>query len=179
MAPPAGCTPPHAETHHLFDQSRWYALCTKPFRESFAATQVKERGLEVLFPCLQRAAPMRRSRPLFPGYIFARFRPVNDLLAVRNTPGITHIVGACNQPAPVPDAIIAELKERRQDPEKIPVAQNALRVGDKVQINAGPLRGLIASLERECDDRLRVQLLLNAIGHVRLCIDKGCLQPAS
>jgi transcriptional antiterminator RfaH len=168
---------------NVWEQPVWYALYTKPCREVFAAANVRDLGLEVFLPRIQRAFRGRRRRatrmrPLFPGYIFARMQPANDLHAVRNTPGVVHIVSSCNQPAPVPDEIIAGLSQRLNDDGCLLVTQDALRAGDEVTIGDGPLRGLIARFERECDDGVRVMLLLNAIGHARVCIDKDCLQPA-
>jgi transcriptional antiterminator RfaH len=167
----------------FWEQPRWFALYTKPCREAFAAANVRDHGLEVFLPRIRRAGCSRRrraagTRPLFPSYIFTRMQPARDLHTIRNSPGVVHIVSSCNRPAPVPDDIIAGLNERLSDDGCLEANHADLRPGDEVTIGAGPLRGLIARFERECDDGARVVLLLNAIGHAHICIDKDSLQSA-
>ena len=78
--------------------------------------------------------------PLFPGYLFCRFDPL-DRLPILKIPGVIQIVGFNRQPIPVDEDEIRAIQ--------VLVASGApnrpcpyLEIGDKVRIESGPLRGL-------------------------------------
>ncbi len=86
-------------------------------------------------------------RCLFPGYVFCRFS-WEERLHVLGTPGIQSIVGFGKTPEPVPDAEIAALQAmvksgRRMEPWP------HLRVGERVRIEEGCLKGVCGVLVRE------------------------------
>ncbi len=49
----------------------------------------------------------------------------------------------------------------------------------RLTIENGPFQGLIGSVEREWDDGKRVMLLLEAMQHARVLVDRRCLSVAS
>jgi transcription antitermination factor NusG len=78
--------------------------------------------------------------PLFPGYVFCRFNPL-DRLPILKIPGVIQIVGFNRQLVAVDEdeiraiqALVASGIPNQPCPY--------LKVGDKVQIESGPLRGL-------------------------------------
>ena len=78
--------------------------------------------------------------PLFPGYVFCRFNPLNRL-PILSIPGVVSPVGIGRIPVPVDDAEItaiqAAVKTRlRTSPWPF------LRVGQRVRIEQGPLYGI-------------------------------------
>jgi transcription antitermination factor NusG len=78
--------------------------------------------------------------PLFPGYLFCRFDPQNRL-PILKTPGVIQVVGYNRQPIPVDEDEIKSIQTLvtsgiSNQPWPF------LQVGEKVQIESGPLRGL-------------------------------------
>jgi transcription antitermination factor NusG len=78
--------------------------------------------------------------PLFPGYLFCRFDPQNRL-PILKTPGVIQIVGYNRQPIPVDEDEVKSIQTLVTS--GIPNQPwPFLKVGERVQIEAGPLRGL-------------------------------------
>lgn len=123
----------------------WFAVQVRTRHEIGIADYLSAKGYEQFLP-LYKCRRVWSDRikeveaPLFPGYLFCRFDPC-DRLPILKTPGVVQIVGSGRSPIPVCDAEIAAL-------QKV-VASGLpnrpwpfLHTGDKVQIEAGPLRGL-------------------------------------
>jgi transcription antitermination factor NusG len=78
--------------------------------------------------------------PLFPGYLFCRFDPQNRL-PILKTPGVIQVVGCSRQPIPVDEDEIKSIQALVTS--GIPNQPwPFLKVGEKVRIESGPLRGL-------------------------------------
>jgi len=78
--------------------------------------------------------------PLFPGYLFCRFDPQNRL-PILKTPGVIQVVGYNRQPIPVDEDEIKSIQTLVTS--GIPNQPwPFLKVGEKVRIESGPLRGL-------------------------------------
>jgi transcription antitermination factor NusG len=140
---------------------QWYALHVKSRSEKLASTLLRNKGYEEF-------APMYRGRrrwsdrikyvelPLFPGYVFCRF-DVNHRLPVLVTPGVVQIVGFGNLPSPVDPVEISALQTVVRSgltTEPWPY----LRVGSKVCIDYGPLKGIEGIL---IDVKSRQRLVLS------------------
>jgi transcriptional antiterminator NusG len=125
--------------------SAWYAIRVKSNREHLAAQGLKGKGFEVCVPLYSarfgRTSDLRRSElPLFPGYIFCRFDPLNRL-PILTVPGVVHIVSFGKIPQPVEDEeITAVLTVLRSGLQVTPYP--ALPVGQRVLLEGGPLAGL-------------------------------------
>jgi len=125
--------------------SGWFALTVKPQHEKAAASALRVKGLEDFLP-LHRGWRRWSDRikelelPLFPGYVFCRFRP-RERAKVLATPGIRCIVGFGKAPSPIPEAEIGSLQAMVAS--GLPVGPwPFLRVGQTVRIERGPLCGL-------------------------------------
>ena len=159
---------------------RWYVLFTEPHKEHLVQGLLCQRGLETYLP-LSRAARRRRGRraylPFFPRYLFV----CADLAVVGRSalqwlPGVTHLVCFGGEPAVVPDAAIALLRERleavRED------SLGGLKPGDRVRFRSGPLMGLEAVFQKGLSPSGRVRVLLDFLGRQRACeVDLDCLEP--
>lgn len=161
-------------------ERRWYAVQTKPCQEVVAAEQLQERGIEVFLPKRRRRRVMwgverEEVRPLFPGYLFGRFRLAEKYRAVRWATGVRDLVRSGEVPVPVDERIIRMIRER-MDGEGI--VRIGPKIGDEVEIMEGPLRGLRGVLEAEVGDRERVIVLLQAIAYqARVMIERSALRP--
>lgn len=120
----------------------WFALHTKSRCESVVATQLRGKGYELFLP---KYKSRRRwsdrvkelELPLFPGYLFCRFNPL-DRLPILVTPGVLHIVGTGKKPIPVDDAEISAIQTLMRSglpSQPWPCPQ----VGQRVRVECGPL----------------------------------------
>lgn len=124
---------------------KWFALRVKSHCERITAAGLRSRGYEEFLPTY----PSRRrwsdrwvdqELPLFPGYVFCRFDPV-DRLPILKIPSLVHIVGIGKTPLPVEDQEIAAIQAIVRSglaAEPWPY----LRVGDTVRVEYGSLCGL-------------------------------------
>lgn len=123
----------------------WFAIQVRTKHEIGIADYLGAKGYEQFLPLYKRrkvwADRIKEVQaPLFPGYLFCRFDP-HARLPILKTPGVVQIVGNSRSPIPVCESEIAALQ--------ILVASGLpnrpcpfLQTGDRVEIQAGPLRGL-------------------------------------
>src|SRR5215216_1172190 len=91
----------------------WYAVYTNPQQEGRAESNLWAWRVETFNPKLRErrynqysGKPVRVTKPLFPRYIFARFKARDLLHKVWFTRGVHSVVGCGNIPSPVDDQII-------------------------------------------------------------------------
>lgn len=158
-------------THPLTDNLSWYALHTHPKQEDRADENLRFWNVETFTPKLRarRSNPYGRTpiyftKPLFPRYIFARFRAAEHVHKVRFTRGVASVVGIGNVPAPIDDQVI-EIIKSQSDADSIVKIGDGLNVGSEVVICEGPLKGLTGIFERKMKDSERVMILLNTVSY--------------
>jgi transcription antitermination factor NusG len=129
----------------------WFALRVKPNYEKRVATALRGKGLEELLP-LYRSKRRWSDRvkvldlPLFPGYLFCRL-DLAARLPLLTTPGFLYIVGVGKTPQPVDEAEILAIQSVMRS--GVPVTPwPSLVVGQKVELQHGPLRGLVGVLTK-------------------------------
>ena len=126
-------------------QFPWFALHVRTKQEMGVADFLRGRGYMPFLP-LSRTRKMWSDRikvvetALFPGYMFCRVN-IQDRLPILTAPGVIRIVGYDRVPVPVDEAEIKALQtlvtsELPNQPWPF------LRIGEQVQIESGPLRGL-------------------------------------
>ncbi len=135
----------------ITDSSRWYALHTMSNCEAKVAEYLRAFQVETFLPDYaakrqwnDRVKTIRF--PLFPGYLFSRFGkklPVEALGA----PGLAHVVGFAGAPAPIPEDEI-ECVRRMVSSGLSLSGGSILRVGKRVRMRSGPLKGLEGRLEQ-------------------------------
>lgn len=149
---------------------RWYALRSKPNKESSAAALLTRAGIEVYLPQTRVHKQPGRGpilEPFFPGYFFGQLDPLlGDVRLVKYTPGILYIVGYGDEPWPVPDDLIAAIQERLTRSRGAP-AHASFRPGDRVVITGGPLRDVDAIFDRGLSATGRVRVLVRILGSLR------------
>jgi transcriptional antiterminator RfaH len=149
---------------------QWYALRSKPRRESMAADLLTRAGIEVYVPQVkvsrQRGKPTV-VEPFFPGYFFSRLDPsIGEIRLANYTSGVLYVVGYGGQPWPVPDPLISEIQKRLIACAGQP-SFLSLHAGDRVVITDGPLRDLEAVFDRQLSATGRVRVLIGMLS--RLC----------
>jgi len=147
----------------------WYCIQTRPTKELQAAGFLRAHfGLEVYFPRLKRRKTIRRVwrevvSPLFPRYLFCRFDPGVHYRAVRYASDVSSVVSFGDRPSIVSDDLIRELKNWAGEQLDLISADEDFRTGDSVQIVAGPMQGLRATILHARNDRQRVAVLLSLL----------------
>ena len=144
----------------------WFALQTRCRCESFVAKQLRHKGYELFLPlyeCRRRWSDRIKELelPLFPGYLFCRFNPL-DRLPILMTPGVIQIVGVGKSPIPVDDADIVAIQTAvRSGLPRQPWP--FLQMGQRVRVESGPLTGVEG-------------ILIGFKGHHRLVLSVTLLQ---
>jgi transcription antitermination factor NusG len=144
----------------------WYALRVRSRHENTVALHLQARGYESFLPVYksERRWSDRFKEielPLFPGYVFCQFNPLNRL-PILSVPGIVHVVGVGRTPVAVDETEIAAL----QAAVKSGLPRQPwpfLEIGRKVRIERGPLCGVEG-------------ILLSFRGHQRLVLSVTLLQ---
>lgn len=164
--------------------TNWYVVNTHPKQEDRTSSNLKSLGIDTLNPKLRTSKRNQYTgkltpviKPLFPGYIFARFEFDELYHKVRFTRGVHSLVCCDNRPTPVDDEVI-HLVSSRIGADGFITALEELKAGDEVVINDGRFQNLRGVFERELEDAERVRILLHTVSfqaHVvvdRASIDK-------
>lgn len=162
----------------------WYVVNTKPKNEDRAANNLLGGGIEALSPKL-RMRKYKEGRfvyqiePMFPGYIFVKFHPVDDFRLVKYTRGVKTIVNFSGRIIPLQDEVIVFIRDRLEDGVAT-IKKQEFKKGEKILIKDGPFKGLSGIFEQELDGRERVAILLDSIGYyARMEIDRDLLTSTS
>ena len=131
----------------------WLALRVRSRHEKSVQTILNAKGYRTSLP-LVRCTHKRRSgsdwesqKPLIPGYVFA-IRDVENPFRIVTTPGLVQVVSFGSSPGIVPEAEIEALE--RIAASGLPVAScRYTRLGETVELMAGPLKGVQGVLLRQ------------------------------
>lgn len=150
---------------------RWYAIQTKPREEERADGNLRAWGVETFAPRIKEGRVNQFSnrlafvdKPLFPGYIFARFDLNSSLHKINGTRGVQTVVGFGDGPLPVDDQIIDMIRSRTNQGGLVQPRED-FEPGGELTIKDGPLKGLVGVLERKMKDTERVMLLLTCVNY--------------
>jgi len=172
----------------IADTLSWYVVHTHPKQEERASGNLQAGGLETLNPkllvnkCNQFTGQLTRIvKPLFPGYLFARFR-FNDLYhKIRFTRGVQNVVCFDNRPTRVDEEII-DLIRSRLGTDGFVKTFAELKAGDEVVIDDGRFQKLQGVFERELQDADadRVTILLSSVSfQAHVVVDRASVSRIS
>ena len=148
------------------NSSKWYAVRVRSQHEDLVARHLRVRGLESFLPLYKQQKRWSDrfkevELPLFPGYVFCQFNPLNRL-PVLTVPGVVHIVGAGKNLLPIDESEIMAIQAAVKS--GLPTKPSPfLEIGQKVRIVNGPLCGFEG-------------ILLGFRGHQRLVLSITLLQ---
>ena len=148
----------------------WYAIQTKPCREFYASSALGSvAGVQTYLPILH-VKPVnpraRKTRPFFPGYLFACADLEQVGLSVlRWTPGVAQVVSCGAEPVAIPNRVIEEI-QLRVDEEQLedPFGLGRFHHGDRVRIKAGPFEGFGGMFDTRIGAQTRVRILVEFLG---------------
>jgi transcription elongation factor/antiterminator RfaH len=153
------------------DDLRWYAVYTKNGEEDRAESNLRVWQIETFTPKVQArrvdqvtGKPTSSAKPLFPRYLFARFKVNDTLHKVWFARGVHSVVSIGNQPAPIEDEVI-ELIQSQKGVDDLVMLGEDFRAGDRVRVSSGPLKDLVGIFERNTKERDRVSILLSVVNY--------------
>jgi transcription termination/antitermination protein NusG len=121
----------------------WYALHCRPNTERLVIDKLHASGVGGFYAhVMRRSLDGRRNieEKFFPGYAFVHFDLVNRLIAL-SIPQVVAILGAGPRMEAIPDAEIEAVQQLVTAPQTIHPCPY-VAAGDRVRVEAGPLRGL-------------------------------------
>ncbi len=160
----------------------WYAVYTRSRFEKKLLSELTDRSVEVFLPMREILSRWkdRKKRiwvPLFPGYIFVnQVDTPENRYRILNIPGAVRFVGREGHAEQIPEEQI--LSVRRFLEAKISIDPYPyLQVGRKVEIIAGPLKGLVGILVQK-KGRFRFVLQVDLIRQaVSVEVDASDVRP--
>lgn len=157
----------------------WYVMRSKPKKEEFLYTQLRARGIETYFPCLQIDSGSRRTKkrkPYFPGYLFIHvdLEKTGDSV-LKWMPGAIGIVQFGGESALVPDSVIEQIKRKLERSSLADDQFQQFKAGDEVIIHSKLFNNYRAIFDSYISGQKRVQILLKMLNdrqvRVELSID--------
>jgi transcriptional antiterminator RfaH len=168
------------------DVPRWYAIHTKLREEDRADSNLGAWRVETFNPKIRvtqrnqfNGKPTVIVKPMFTGYIFARFDADKMLAKVFYTRGVHSIVSFGGVPHPIEDDVISLIKSRVDQDGYVRLNED-LKCGDKVTIKEGSFQGLHGIFERKIKDSERVRIFLTSVTYqASISVTEGWVQRAS
>jgi transcription antitermination factor NusG len=176
---PAGSPAPGSDSRPA-DPVAWFAIWTRSRHEQIVRDQLERKGVEAFLPTVPRWSRWKDRKkkidwPLFPGYCFARFAPL-ERLPILKCSGVVSIVSFDGEPAPIPEREIngiRQLVESDLQYDPCPL----IREGMMVEVAHGPLRGVVGRLVRK-GSHARLILSVDLIGQaVSVEVDAADVRP--
>lgn len=136
-------------------ERHWHALYVRSRSEKKVLSQLEELGVEAYLPLVTQVKQWsdRRKKieePLFKSYVFVHSN-AKEHLPILNVYGVIKFVTFERQAVVVPDNQIVAIKKFVEDferGEEYKIQNNEdLKVGQKVRIINGPMKGLVGRLE--------------------------------
>ena len=160
----------------------WYALYTRSRFEKKMLSTLAERSIEVFLPMREVLSRWKDRKkkiwiPLFPGYIFVNHvdTPENRY-RILNLPGAVRFVGFEGRAEPVPPSQIEAVRRFLEASISID-PYPYLKIGRRVEVIAGPLKGIVGILV-EKRGRFRFVLQVDLIRQaVSVEIDASDVRP--
>jgi transcription antitermination factor NusG len=161
---------------------RWYALYTRSRFEKRMLSELTDRNIEVFLPMREVLSRWkdRKKRiwiPLFPGYIFVNHvdTPENRY-KILNVPGAVRFVSIQGHAEPIPEEQIQSVRRFLESNIAID-PYPYMKVGSRVEIVAGPLKGIQGILVKK-RGRFRFVLQVDLIRQaVSVEIDASDVRP--
>lgn len=149
--------------------AQWHVLSVKPHKESAVKNYLNNEEITCYCPTI-KVKPVnprsRHERPFFPGYLFVYINLEEEGdNRLRWIPGARGLVRFGDQPAIVPETLIAELHKKIKAYQQQKETGNLLQKGDPVRIMEGPFAGYEAIFDAHLSGKDRVQVLLAFLNH--------------
>lgn len=160
----------------------WYVLRVRTNREKAVASLLRHKGFVEFLPlyavCRRWSDRTKEVEiPLFPGYVFCRFDAENRL-PILTTPHVLHVVGNGGLPEPVDEGELNAL-QRVVASGLLLQPWPFLKIGERVIIQAGPLRnveGILTEIKGHRNLIVSITLLQRSVA---VCMERHAVRPAA
>ena len=162
------------------DSKKWMAVYTRPRHEKTVKKEFQKKGFEVYLPILRERRKWSDRKtwvelPLFRSYVFVRTKLKNVLFVVQ-TSGVVKVIKFGEEIAVVRNECIEAIKLMIEGGYK-PEPLNYFIQGDPVEVNDGPLKGLVGEVIR-VDKKDHLVIRVDAIQHsISIQVNRGFLKP--
>lgn len=168
------------------DVPRWYAVHTKLREEDRADSNLRSWRVETFNPKIRvthrnqfTGKPSFLVKPMFTGYIFAKFDADKMLAKVFYTRGVHSIVSFGGVPHPIDDEVISLIQSRIDQDGYVQLNED-LKRGDKVTIKEGSFQGLHGIFDQKTKDSDRVRIFLTSVTYqASISVVEGWVQKVS
>ncbi|HOO38658.1 MAG TPA: transcription termination/antitermination NusG family protein [Deltaproteobacteria bacterium] len=150
---------------------QWFVVQTNPKEEEIACMVLRQSGIEVYQPWMQKYVYHARKKtlkryPLFPNYIFVQVAPnEEDLHKIRWCRGVRRILLDNYQPVPIDEDFIVSLHSLEDEGSGIIKKPVDFMPGDVVRIKSGPMKDLYGVFEAWGSDEGRVRILIEMVNN--------------
>jgi transcriptional antiterminator RfaH len=151
-----------------FGTFHWFVIHSKPRDEHRVEIHLINQEIETFLPLFEthhycNGKMVRRIKPLFPNYLFAKLDLEHHYYKVKWTRGVNRILGIGYEPTPVSEIVIQMLKDRMGDDDIVKPLED-FQEGDLIQITSGTFKDFVGVFQRRLSSGERVRILLNFIG---------------
>jgi len=147
----------------------WYVVNTNPREDAIAMAKLKNEGLEVYQPMMQKIVYHARKKTLkkvslFPNYFFVRVDDSEvELFKVKWCRGVRRMLIDNNCPTPIDTQFIELLKNIEADNEGVIKKPVEYEKGEPVRVMTGPMKDVIGIFESWDSDEGRVRILVEIV----------------
>jgi transcriptional antiterminator RfaH len=160
---------------------RWYVVHTQSHQEARAELNLRRQGFEVWLPLSRHTRRHARRidtvlAPFFPRYLFVRLDLNRQAWrSINGTFGVVRLLCNGDMPLAVPEGLVEEMMQRRDELGTIVLTPCQFAVGDSVKVTTGPFADL-EGLFQVASGSDRVVLLFKLLGsEVRVRVPLRCL----
>ena len=148
---------------------KWYVVHTQSGQEARAEVNLRRQGFEVWLPLCRRTRRHARRvetvlAPFFPRYLFVRLDLCKQMWrSINGTFGVVRLLCNGSAPVPVPEGLVEEMTQRRDQWGTITVSARQFTVGEAIKVACGPFADL-EGLFQTASGKERVILLIKLLG---------------
>jgi transcriptional antiterminator RfaH len=164
--------------------TRWYVVQTQPHAELRAAQHLERQGFPTYLPRYRKRRRHARrleivAAPLFPRYLFVAVDlAAQRWRAIQSTVGVSHLVCNGADPAPIAEAVIADLRNQERDGFVRLPARPGFARGAAIRVIEGAFTSCLGLFEGMKDEE-RVTILLELLGRkVRVVLEREMVAAA-
>lgn len=164
--------------------ARWFVVHTQARAEDKARLNLDRQGFPTYLPrYLKRRRHAGRvdivAVPFFPRYLFVAVDMATQRWrALHSTIGVSRLVCNGNEPAAVPDRVIAQLRQGEDESGYLPMQRPRFAAGDRIKVLEGAFLDCFGFFEAATGED-RVAILLELLGRqVRVSLDADLISAA-
>lgn len=163
---------------HLY---RWYPVYTKSRAEKKAYLMLQKKGIEAYLPLKKEWKQWSDRKklveePLFKSYLFVRISN-KEYQEVVMTAGFSRFVYFSGKIGVMPDKQMEDLQLLLASADDIELIEHDIAPGEKVLINAGPFKGMLAELVAIENKKCLVLKLENLGYAIQIKTSMGYVKP--